>query len=447
MENRLNAYLILIILHIAIGVGVYLIKPLSLIYGLLIIILGLFYVIRKRNDEILIVVAYIVGSEVFLRMTGGNILHEIAKYEVLFFSIMGIIYGGFSKKSFVFAICLLLLLPGVIVGMSTLSYFTNIRKAITFNLLGPITLLITSVYCYKRIISPETLLHILVALSVPIVSTVVYLVLYTPDNADLFTSTQSNFSTSGGFGPNQVSTILGLGIFTFFALFLLYSKTKIEIFFNFIFLILSGYRGIITFSRGGVFTAMAMILALLILVFLYAKSRVKLKVLIIVGGISIAALFLWTYSIYQTNGLIANRYENKDAIGRLKKDRLGGREEIAKGELELFVENPIFGIGVGKSTEVRELITNEKIASHSETTRMPAEHGILGVIFLVILTLIPILHFARNKNYLMSLPFFIFWLLTINHAAMRLAAPAVIYALSLLQINNDEKKTNSLSRE
>jgi hypothetical protein len=28
--------------------------------------------------------------------------------------------------------------------------------------------------------------------------------------------TQSNFETSGGFGPNQVATFLGLGMFVFF---------------------------------------------------------------------------------------------------------------------------------------------------------------------------------------------------------------------------------------
>jgi hypothetical protein len=32
-------------------------------------------------------------------------------------------------------------------------------------------------------------------------------------------------------------------------------------------------------------------------------------------------------------------------------------------------------------------------------------------------------------------PFLLFWFLTINHAAMRIAAPAFIYALSLLKVH------------
>jgi hypothetical protein len=34
----------------------------------------------------------------------------------------------------------------------------------------------------------------------------------------------------------------------------------------------------------------------------------------------------------------------------------------------------------------------------------------------------------------LALSFLIFWLLTINHAAMRIAAPAFVYALSLLKV-------------
>ena len=37
-----------------------------------------------------------------------------------------------------------------------------------------------------------------------------YLFLYTPSIKSVLSGTGSNFATSGGFGPNQVSTILGL---------------------------------------------------------------------------------------------------------------------------------------------------------------------------------------------------------------------------------------------
>jgi hypothetical protein len=50
---------------------------------------------------------------------------------------------------------------------------------------------------------------ILLAIGLPIVSTTIYLILYTPSVRDVVV-TGSNFATSGGFGPNQVATIMGL---------------------------------------------------------------------------------------------------------------------------------------------------------------------------------------------------------------------------------------------
>lgn len=112
--------------------------------------------------------------------------------------------------------------------------------------------------------------NVLVTLGLPIVSTVVYLFLYNPSVKDVVTGTQSNFETSGGFGPNQVSTILGLGMFVFFTIGS-FSKSKKEIILNAILLIFVSYRGIATFSRGGVITGVVMILCILLLLFCFFK--------------------------------------------------------------------------------------------------------------------------------------------------------------------------------
>lgn len=410
----------------------------SVFYGLSIFVFGLTYVIKTGNkqNEVLLVLCYVIGSEVFLRMTGGNGLHELAKYEVILFSIIGMLYNGFSNKSAVFVICLLLIVPGVIIGMNSISFLLDVRKAITFNILGPITLIISSVYCYDKVISKAHLHKMLVFLSLPIIATVVYLFLYTPKNADIFQTTQSNFNTSGGFGPNQVSTILGLGMFAFFALFLLYSKSKKLVILNISILLIVSYRGLITFSRGGVITGVAMIIVLIALSLLYANLSAKVKVLRIIGGGIFAFFIVWSYSLYVTDGKIGNRYANQDVTGRVKKKRFSGREEITELEVDLFLENPFLGIGVGKGKEKRLKILGKEVAAHNELTRMISEHGLIGVLILLILIVTPLLHAQQNKSYLVSIPFFIFWLLTINHAAMRLAAPAFIYSLSLLRFNS-----------
>ena len=73
-------------------------------------------------------------------------------------------------------------------------------------------------------------------------------------------------------------------------------------------------------------------------------------------------------------------------------------------------------------------------ASHNEITRLLAEHGAFGIGALIILLFTPLVLYFNNREHLFLLSFFLFWLLTINHAAMRLAAPAFIYALSLLKV-------------
>jgi O-antigen ligase len=140
--------------------------------------------------------------------------------------------------------------------------------------------------------------------------------------------------------------------------------------------------------------------------------------------------------------MIQNRYQNKDALGRVKQDKLGGREKIAETEIQMFLENPLLGIGIGKNKEYREEMTGIVAASHNELTRMLAEQGLLGVLGLLLLLLVPILHFFENKENIFLFSFYLFWLLTINHAAMRIAAPAFIYALSLLKVTfTNETKT------
>jgi hypothetical protein len=49
------------------------------------VIFGAFVIIKRqnKNNEALLAAGYVVGSEVFLRMTGGNPLYEISKYSVM----------------------------------------------------------------------------------------------------------------------------------------------------------------------------------------------------------------------------------------------------------------------------------------------------------------------------------------------------------------------------
>ena len=443
MNSETSQYLKFVIIHLLIGLAVFLVPPISKVYAITIILVGFRYVILRKNanNEALYVAAYIVGAEVFLRMTQGNIFEQYAKYGVMGVLIIGMLFRGFSKNAIMYWIFGLLLLPGIIYGFFTLNFETDIRKAITFNIIGPITLTVSAIYCYQRIVTFQQIKNIIDMLAYPLMATLVYMYLYTPDIKAVVTNTQSNFETSGGFGPNQVSTILGLGIFLFFIKVILNSKTIGIRNINIFFFLLITFRGIVTFSRGGVITGFVMIIIVVILLLVFTRSQGKSKVVSLVVFGLIALSGVWAYSSIQTSGLIDKRYANKDAKGRVKESKLTGREKLIESELNMFLDNPIFGIGVGKNKEYREETTGIEAASHNEITRMLAEHGMFGLFGLIILLVTPMVLYLNNKQNIFVFSFVVFWILTINHAAMRLAAPAFIYALSLLKVQFVDETT------
>ncbi|KIX19781.1 membrane protein [Flavobacterium sp. 316] len=450
-EKSTNLYLKYVLFHLVLGGLVYVMPFLSKIYAIAIIFFGFRYVILRKNanEEALFVAAYIVGAEVFLRMTHGNFFEQYAKYGVISVLFIGIYFKSFSKSGLIYWMYGLLLVPGILISFFTLNFDTDIRKAITFNIIGPITLMVSAIYCYQRKITFNQVKTVIDVLAYPLIAMLSYMFLYTPSIRDVVTSTESNFQTSGGFGPNQVSTILGLGIFLFFVKLVFSKKNKTDFIINMILLITITFRGIVTFSRGGIITGFIMVILFFGIIFMSLKTNAKFKLLTSFLLSSFFLIGIWFYSSIQTGGLIDKRYANQDARGRVKESKLTGREKLIESEFTMFLDNPIFGVGVGKNKEYREETTGIEAASHNEISRMLAEHGSLGLFALLILLITPVVLYLNNRQNIFLFSFLFFWLLTINHAAMRLAAPAFVYALSLLkvQIINKDEEELTLHRE
>lgn len=197
------------------------------------------------------------------------------------------------------------------------------------------------------------------------------------------------------------------------------------------------YRGILTFSRGGMVTGILMIIAFSIYIYIFSKSKTKFKLGFIYVFFGALLISSFIYTSFQTNGFIDKRYANKNAAGNEKADVTTGRADIFESEINMFLDNPIFGVGVGKGAEIRQEDTGVAMNSHDEISRMFAEHGSLGIISLLILLLTPIFLYRNNKQHIYLFPFLAFWFLTINHGAMRTAAPCFIYALTLLTVKFD----------
>ena len=439
---KFTFYISLLLVHVGIGVAAYTIPLLSKVYFFGSIIFFLVMILRtgNKNNEALMAAAYMAGGEVFFRMTGAAPIYEAGKYSVIAFILIGLFLSGTSKKSSAYWFFLLLLIPGIYIASQNVTGESDFRNSVVFNLSGPFCLAISALYCVDRKLSYRQLQVLGWAVFLPILSMAVYLTLYTPDLRAVLTGTGASFEASGGFGPNQVSTVLGLGMFFAVVQLLTNSKTKLLLFVHLFLVALMSYRAIVTFSRGGVWTALLIIGVFIITYFSGTSSKARKRIstyLVLVMGV---AVLTWAYSSFQTNGLIGKRYANQDAAGRVKGDVTTGRVDLLNSELNAFYENPVTGVGVGQIKDYREEATGKVAASHNEVSRMLSEHGILGVVMLGILGLYPLVYRSKNKRNYLFYSALGFWFLTINHSSMRIAAPAFIYALALLNIVHEKKK-------
>ena len=114
--------LILSIFHLVLGV-LLLSGFLAKVYSVLIVFLGIRFIIKSKNknNEAIYWSAYMVGSEVLFRMSGGMFFYELPKYSVFLFLGTGLYVEGkrhHVSVSYLFYIILLLIAS---------YYYINIR--------------------------------------------------------------------------------------------------------------------------------------------------------------------------------------------------------------------------------------------------------------------------------------------------------------------------------
>ncbi len=437
LKNTKYINFLLVLFHVLIG---YLssVEIISKIYGVAIFGLGaiIIFFTKNKGEQAPLWSGYIVGLEVFLRITGGSLFYEFSKYSVILFLLLGLLIEKRQHKvPLVYMIYIILLIFGI--AFVDVAEVENLRQEISFNLSGPLVLGISAIYFYQRNYSLLQIKKLLAAVVFPIVSILSYLYFHTPKLTDISFYSGANFEASGGFGPNQVATILGFGFFAMFVLLLINKRLsgfKILDLFILGFII---FRGFLTFSRGGMLTGFIAILTFGVFYFLATRYSF-FKLIQRVAIICIAGVVFWSYISDVTGGIIDYRYTGKNTLGEEKADITSGRLGYFSDELEAFYKSPIFGIGVGGSKAYRNRNSVHTGSTHNEITRLLSEHGLVGIAMLLMLIIVPIVHRSGlsllGKAFCSS--FLILWFLTINHSAMRVAFPGFIYGLSLINFND-----------
>lgn len=410
-------------------------------WGTFILLFGVYHIMKNRNEnnEAALYAAYFMALEVVLRVNKGSLSYEMGKYGVIILLLTGLFFQ--RKPHFIprqFIVFLLLLIPAIfLVEMGDVELE---RKTILFNLSGPVCLAISAMYFYNRPIDQETLYKILLYIMLPVFSLGIILFLKTPDFATIKFSTDSNAALSGGFGPNQVSTILGLGIFVgSFAFISGFTLSGFKIFDLGLILFLS-LRALLTFSRGGVVAAVMGLAIALYFILKYKKDR-RLMKQVVLGSfiVLIAGIGVWTYTNQMTGGTLSLRYQGRSINDPNKVNFTTGRIDIIETELEAFTAYPILGTGVGMGRIYRITHGGPDLIAHTEYTRLIGEHGIYGIIALLIMIFTPVAHFFKiNKEsrYLFA-SFIVIGLFTMFHGAMRLAMPGFIYGLAFVYLTSE----------
>lgn len=415
------------------------------IYSYIVVVIGLTMIFRSANvqEEVTLWTAYLVGSEVFLRMTKGIFFYELNKYSVIVFLLIGLFVEkrkhGIPPIYFFYLILLLLgiLFTDVPIGVS-------LRRVIAYNLSGPFLLGIAAIYFYKRTFTKEQLFRTLYYLMLPVFSMITFMYLRTPDLKEIHFGGVALSETTGGFGPNQVATIIGFAVFIVATFLYLKERLTGFLLIDIFVLIYFAYRGLLTFSRGGIFAAGVALILFALIMILGGPNKLGnfFKYLIIVSFISVG---IWLYTSNVTGGMLENRYTGKNASGIKKEDISAGRVDIFQAQLSAFYSSPLVGVGVGGGKYFQG--EGKKGAnSHDEIGRLLAEHGMIGIFMLLLLLLVPLPNILNQNYYARAflIAFYVFWFLTINHSAMRVAFPGWIYGLSLIQLTNtDEEEIDS----
>jgi O-antigen ligase len=431
-----HSYLLIAFFQVLLGIVIANNPTWSFYLSIAVLVIALVHVVisGNRNNQAAMWAGYVVGLEILFRMTSGYLIWETGKYFVILIFLTGLAIEA-QKKPLPYPIVYygLLLVP----SFAVVSYpdFFEFRSSVSFNLSGPLTLLVSSVYFYKRPMPLETMFNILRFVALPLISILVYLILVTPELSEIEYGTQSNFQASAGFGPNQVSTVMGLGIFI--TGLLLYHNRRVTgwLWTDLLLLLLLTIRGLATFSRGGMVGGVVALILIIVLAIALLHQRIYWPRAIMYSvGFFAVMTWVWNYVNEVSEHRLQYRYQGVDYRTGKPRDITSSRIVILEHELDLFKNNPVFGIGPGM---VRQVALRDKYVanSHSEYTRTLAEHGLFGLIAVVIMVMFPVRYVVNYqpktiRHILLALIFLVFF--TLFHSAMRLAMPGFLYGLCFI---------------
>lgn len=415
----LGRILVFIALHIALAFAIRALPLIGTIHSLACLLLGLRWLSRERQPvRLLTLTGYIMAMEILWRGTNAAIFYEYGKYAICLLLALALLrYRLLPRAGKWPLLYFALLVPSILV----LPEFD--REAVAFNLSGPLTLALATVFFSTQKLSIPQLKKILLAILAPCVGLC--------SMASVLSLSVDAFEVHGkagsaGFPPNQVSSMLGLGGIVAFLYLVLERRSRRVQGLMLLLMVWHLAQAAVTLSRGGFWAGLLGIAAASFYLMRDRKGRAfvvfRVVVAVVLGG-----YLIFPFADSLTGGLVSERFRSFDSTGR---------DRIIEGDLMAFRENPILGVGPGQARSYHAR-TFRASSAHTEYTRLLAEHGSLGVLALLILGGMTAARVLRSRplgEKAVVAGLTAWALLFMIHAAMRLAAPGLVFGLAAARI-------------
>ena len=338
-ELRWSWFLCLLVLHIPLAWLMKRVPILASTHAGLALLGGLGLALTNAPpSQLVAVMGYLVGSEVLWRMVKAPVPWEFGKYAVVVVALVALMRRWPGKPNWLPVLYFLLLLPAAFLTLGT-GDVDQVRQDISFNLSGPLSLAVLMFYFSGASLGRSELARAYQFLLMPIAAVCSIASFTVLTNQNIVFDDRSNNLASGGAPSNQVSAILGLGVFIAFLYSLTPGQTKQKRVCLLGLAVLLFAQSLMTFSRSGAYLAAASVLVVLVML-----SRNTKHTLVGLGGVcllsALVAFVIWPVLDHYTGGALAKRFARTDSTGR---------DQILMSDMEMFADNPLLGIGVGQS--------------------------------------------------------------------------------------------------
>ena len=432
LANSFNVRVIFFLsLHIPLALMTDLSPWISTAHALVALLFGLRAALLGRSSHVIYAVSYVAAGEVLWRMTQANLFWEYAKYAAVLIIFVAIIVEWSQNPSSrrLRSIAPILFGAALLPAVAYTFLVVGIEDAIdplSFNLSSYLMIAVFALYIWARPMKSDTTIRMLLALLAPIIAITALAVYFTlTDLESLIFLGESNWVTSGNYGPNQVSNMMGFGAFIAVVLLIMMPRAWGARTIVLLALMAMLVQGLLTFSRGGIYSFVLALGVFSFQLMTTPKARGRVLLLFALFAVILVSVIYPALDRF-TAGSLAQRFSSLDTTGRF---------EAAQADLAAFLENPFLGVGVGQAEAYRLEFLGMAIAAHTEYTRLLGEHGLFGILILIILAWMLLKRYLANESGIgraLSAGLSVWALSIMVHSATRLAVVPLALSLALV---------------